>query len=1265
MPLTEDQKKAYLVSKGLDPSQYDVEEAPPVNRWSPIDALVPPVSDVPQQPQQTSALGAFGSSAAQSIAPSTAALLGLRLGTKVPGGPIPKAIGGLVGALGAGGLASYGQGKLLQYVLPDSTQQTMGEQQQEHPIASLLGELAPMSLALGPGGSIGELGKIFTPARFSPGKLMQMGLGGVVQGGLEAGREYFGPEGKIDPARVAIATGVGGVLQNEPTSLGRKILGSRLAPNVVPEPFIPPVSSEVKKPIYKDVQDPVIAGDNLVDPAVQKLREELQAKEVKPSLETDQSKVIQEGQQPNRPQLDEEFTPDPTEKFYQKEQSQSNLTPEEIIKAKELAAARGTEDFKSASDIPHPEGGKAAGYYDINTNTPVVDLEKATSDTLPHEVAHKYVLDLRKSTRPEDVDFYTRGVKAAGSEEKLVQALGERYVETQNRPLRTWLQDARDYLFKTQGAEINQLARRFRDDKPFKESPELGAKINEVKDKLFSEVNSQGSSEKSEPSSGFLKAFEPVINRIAELGPTGQKAAKALENTAIDTERLTGQTTNKFIPAAKRIKDKLGASRYIWETAVLGEQKTPLNINDKKIIDEQLYPTYKNIHDIQRAEGLKVKLESGMLRDAIDNPNRRGPLSPSNDVIRTLLDKPDSDVRRKALIEQWVKHQMEFNPRVTTREQALEALNTYLRGIGPNSKSTTKFNALRKSEGFGIPFEWMEKDPVKLFERYGNRVSRDIAFFKNIENNPEQRAIWGIPDQEGNAPKVEGIEPIRGTAAKTALKRISGEHTTSETTYQAVERFVRSLILGPATGIRNTVQTVSQMLPYLEARDLPKVAEALGKIKQGFADSMEMGVNRHSITSLETGDRSDGFSKAIDNVNRLADIIRSASGANAIEQWTRAHNMALGEIMADSWWGRAMKGDIRAKAILRKFAPENVDFSAPLDDATRKEIAARFVTRIQGTYDIRGLPAFLLEPSSPAYWFMALSKWSVEKSNVIKQDVINPALKGDYGPLLRYTLGSLVTGEVVREISKELNGGKKSQTPDIAEIEAKGSASDWAFKATELAQLSGFAGIISDGARMVFSKIKGYNNQGFTIPSAEITSNITTNIANAVRAIQGGEPAIDVIKELVINITTGTVQAARMTYNELNPQEVDRLNKFRDKRVFDKLSGKNIEPYNGGNDEYATLEETKFKRAKDLGEAGKIYQEGIKPRLDTLDKTERRKEVQSLRKNNYQTVPAKPRERTEYLSYIEQTQGKSAARSLLEDKRKQDLINRRKRSIVR
>ncbi len=1281
MPLTPEEKKQRVIAAGLNPDEYtfveDTRVDPEIEKVF-NEQNAPIATNVPQH---GGAGEAFGKSFLRSLVPTGGAMGGMAAAARLP---IPHPIGKGIAILGGGLLGSLLGGAAQKPVIKavqgeegyNKGLENLHNLQQQHPFAGGLGEVAPMLPFMGPSGlgtGLKGLSKIIglNPATVSGAEKAAMGnmaLGPGLGAGVEASRELV-QDDKMSPARIA-AYGLGGLATMTPTKLGARMLGEgspiqrfedssvgrlpegkREYIDPVPENVVPKEEAIAKPKVELTPQDPEVA-------------KELQGKEVKPSLVNDQNPVVKSGEPENRVSLpgEEEINPDPTEKFYQPAKAEpydsASTTPEQ----QRLATKRGVDLTQQPEIISDITGRQARGVA-IPAERRAIVSDIATPDTGYHEVGHNYLADLKRSKNPRDVEFYNAGIKAAGTEEKLAQALGERSVVAENRPLRTWVDDALQNVKRVTklgtADDVKLLTRRFRDDRPFVESPELHGDIKNVQ-RLYSEDlggagGSSHSADKKEPSKG-LGPLTSTVDRIAEKGPAGQKVAKAIEATEIENRNLNGKITNSFIEHAKKIKDKEGAARYIWESRY-GTPKVILNAADKALIDGPINKTYKLVHEEQRINGPLINS-----REAIDNPNLKGPSGVSKDVLDTIINKPENHVRRQALKKDFIEHQIKFDPEVKgDAAKAEDLFKSFLAGFSPaQNGSTSHFNALRKAEGIGIPWSWMEKDPVKLLQRYGSRVSRDLSYYRNIENNKEVSALFGLS-------KEEGIEPFTGREISSANKRLIGEHTADENLYSAVEHFVRGLILGPLTGVKNTVSTFAQVLPYVPARDIPKIAEAFRYIKQGFADSMDKGVNRHSITSLESGVTEGGIGKVAETLRNLGDGIRKYTGANAIEQWTRAHNMALGEIMTRASWGRAAKGDIEGVKFLNQFAPGMNPKTTALTDDIVKEAAARFVERVQGTYGSRGLPSFLLEPSSPWYWLMSLSKWSVEKGNVIKQDVINPALTGkDFGPLIRYTLGGLATGELVREMTTAINGGKKAQTPDIKEIQATGNqVDDWAFKSFELANLAGLGGIISDIAGKVGAAAQNNKVSGYTIPSVEIAQDTFAEIKGAINAIREGQNPVEILLELGNNILTDNIQALRLAHNQTHPEEIDRLNKYRDMRVHGKLEGKNIPAMDRQPDRYTGKAEKDFKRATSQEAAREIYNRELQPKLSALTPSEQKEAKQGLKRNSYQTVPEKRVERESYLNYISQTQGEGAAKDLLADKRRQDLVNRKKRELLR
>lgn len=1362
MPLSEEQKREYLLSKGLDPAQYDVEE------------VGVGVSEPTEAPTQGTPFNAFTESIKRTPGPLAGSLAGMRLGAKVPLPGVWKALPILAGGLVGGFVGGKGQEAITEAIQGPEEYQKDQEKysrlREAHKIASTVGDLLPFSIPFGSGGLLKELGKLVTPATISKKVLGQAGLGAAFGAGTEGIREYVQDE-EFDPVKIALH-GVGGAFQNEPTRIGKKLLGPKF-PGVQPEveslhsieEFVAP-KEVISKPKEVEVPATVEKKDFLTQQkGIESLRKEMQGEEVKPSLATDKdTPEIRSGEPANRPQVEEDYIQDPTEKFYQEnkkgpfnlrkdgspvsyytgvvdnydsvkatphgysslnkhhkdfgfpEQSQrwryfSNtnkvkwtdtpsesaiqavenflakkniypdkhigygeeiynntkqfsevgpgqpLTPEQFRKAQELAKQRGVKLEQEPGIISEVTGKEARGYAIPEDRRAVINPDRATTDTPAHEVAHNYINDLRNSTRREDVEFYNKGIKAAGSEEKLVEALGKRNVEINNRPLRTWIDDAKNYvgskLKLTEENPIQALGRRLADDRPYKESPELHKSTEEFKKKLFSEEGESGGrvpATSSRTGGGGITTgpLKSVIDSIAEHSP---KAAKAAEAADRDMVRFNGEITNKFDELTAKIKDPK-AMTYIWEMNTSGKSSHILNPKDKALIDGELFNAYKNVHEIQRREGLKI---NG--RDAIDNPNRRGPNSISQNVLDTIIHKPQTSVERRKLINDWKEFKVKVGD-AKNLDEAQEQFNEWFRGFSAagTKNKTASFNALRMAEGKGIPLSWMETDIRKAFHNYGKRASRDLGYWKNIESKPEIAALFGHES-------IPGVEPVGGQAIQTAQKVLTGQHTTSDVVYNAIESFVRSLILGPATGIRNTVDLFAQIMPYMPARDLPRLVEAAGKIKKGFADSMKMGVNRHHTLGIETGEMMGGVNRFAQNLRGLSDLIRKYTGANSIEQWTRAYNMALGEVLTESNIGLAAKGDINARKFLRQFAPEGSigdDFKTPLSEADKLETAARFVERVQGTYGLRGLPSFLMEPSTPAYWFMSLSKWSVERANIITKDVINPALKGeDFGPLIRYTLGGLLTGEAIRAVTEELNN-KKINTPNLQELQDKGDVDDYLYKAVELSGLAGLGGMYSDILKMIGDVAKGNHTRGYTIPSYELAKDMAGEIGAASKAISEGQDGVAVILTLAQNILTDNIQALRMVSNSINQEEMDRADRFRDKRVYDKLDGKNVPAPQGRADRYGGKAEREFKRAKTKEEAQSIYKEDIEPRLKELPKEERKEKISGLKRNSYQTVPSDPKEAREYYNYIRRTQGIDAMMRLKKDKEEQDKVNKQK-----
>ena len=220
--------------------QYDIETTDPQEAKSKILKHLG-TSSVEEPVQEPSQAKAFGKSFVESIVPSATGLAagvkGAALGASITPpvlpvvGPFAKPIGGLVGGIAGGvlgGMAGQTAQDFATKFVPDEWKQAMGmdeatraAENEAHPLTSFAGHLAPNLAAFRPGALpalVDDAGKVV----LSSGA-QRAGMAGV-GGGMEAGAELL-QEGKIDPAKVAMAAGFQGIAAT-PTKFGKKFMGA-------------------------------------------------------------------------------------------------------------------------------------------------------------------------------------------------------------------------------------------------------------------------------------------------------------------------------------------------------------------------------------------------------------------------------------------------------------------------------------------------------------------------------------------------------------------------------------------------------------------------------------------------------------------------------------------------------------------------------------------------------------------------------------------------------------------------------------------------------------------------------------------------------------------------------------------------------------------------------------------------------------------------------------------------------------------------------
>lgn len=199
--------------------QYQASAAPAVSDEDFVKQYqTAPAQEDENQPH-SSRVGAFARGAAEGILPSISAIPGAMAGaalglvSPIPGGAL---IGGLVGAVLAGGAAGYVQDKALEAVGAREGSGLLSREQQqadveEHPYYRTAGNLASALVPFG--GAASEAAQLAGGAVKTLSKTAQRVGGATIFGGLEAGQELV-TEGTIDPGNVALAAGTGALAPN-------------------------------------------------------------------------------------------------------------------------------------------------------------------------------------------------------------------------------------------------------------------------------------------------------------------------------------------------------------------------------------------------------------------------------------------------------------------------------------------------------------------------------------------------------------------------------------------------------------------------------------------------------------------------------------------------------------------------------------------------------------------------------------------------------------------------------------------------------------------------------------------------------------------------------------------------------------------------------------------------------------------------------------------------------------------------------------------
>jgi hypothetical protein len=735
---------------------------------------------------------------------------------------------------------------------------------------------------------------------------------------------------------------------------------------------------------------------------------------------------------------------------------------------------------------------------------------------------------------------------------------------------------------------------------------------------------------------------------------TAGRVADAAEATARDAQRLEGEFLEgfEFIEQGRvslSDEDARHAGIYMAYTrrgmpeeipaATLARYNEP--DSPVKHYVEYFYDKYTDVRARQIEAGMKIyHPKSGEITD----PAKHREYAPEiirQDMWRILNGKEGAKARtdaKKELIDWWEKNLDE--PGSITREELTQAADQYIAKLSGDSAhlGSTKFGALRKAESIGLPlrrdddgnFVWIESHAGRSYMRYMRRFARDFAFYKNMENDSFVRQALGLMKQdrtydgalpEGTNPfhvptKVSDSGKGRINIGMTSDKNLKdfvkaylGYYEGDELFGRTANRLVVSHWLGAMSGVRDLLSSYVFALPHLRGVDMPLILSSLGQIRRNWYQSHLLGVNKSHANRLEFN--TETHSKLADTINTWSDIASKYSGRTPLERLTRTVQFGLGRAAVLQHIGLAEGASITADRNLRRLgqmsgvdvkalrnhADKSNSFKIPdkqLDDMLDR-MAASWVDANQGTYDVRGVPAFTM--SGPYATFTSLARWNIEKWNMTKKELVRPLVdEGDWRPILKATLGAVFTGTLLIEISEFINN-KFRANPTLMEAVKEGHEEEITYAVADALAYAGYFGLgsalVNDTA-VALSRGERMRTGGVVFPALDfVGGSLTEPLFDANTAIKEGAEPLPTVWAAIHDVFKNTTQTYRILWNNSflvgygeGAKEVEKQNIRRDLRIFRRFEGvRGTPPSADVGNRYLRPDTREFKEAETLQES--------------------------------------------------------------------------------
>ena len=942
------------------------------------------------------------------------------------------------------------------------------------------------------------------------------------------------------------------------------------------------------------------------------------------------------------------------------------MSQADLDAATKLAAQRGLRVLPAT---PEQQAQGIRGAYVVNENGErviYINPFAATADTAIHEIGH----DVFKTSANErmrrslmdtamDSEAYKRELEYRlkegktqdqaqdlALEEGLVQAFGEQHPNVKPGEIRQWFNALKSSVKSMVGMKISpEDALAWMHYATTEAVPWKGVAVGKTGDV----------GEETRYQRGLLEKIQTPseMDALIQKGGPFERVGSTIRDASNTRDYKQGEWSSKYSLATKlRPDDQVRLFNHLaqeFDSGVRSAPATELRAAYDQLRNEYL-PAIVNDYN---AQGFTVRDTAGQ-RARGSNPTYI-PLHAIADEVKTILTTLQGSPEYKKLendFKQW-NTQLRQADGATLQEAQNYANEKFEEKIQitaktPGIESGIPFSGARKPEGYPLPPSWRSTDLISNLDNYTKRSATDFAYQKHVESSPEAMAALGAKTMVNNQPIPANIlaatpNVINNDSVQSVLREYRGTPAQkNEGVLSGIGRSVSAATIGPVSKVGDIGTSLIKGLVYMPAGEytsgLIDFTNRLGDWAALKERSYASGLNKRDAAQ----NMRQVLGIAEDSVNfmdKVARVISKGTGLNQLESVARTVAQAWGETVVKYNKTLALGGDKNALQMLDTLSP---------DWRTRSDadLSAQVGRLLQGSYDMRQLPASVLEGAAAPY--LTWSKWSIGQYDSFVKYAMKPAMQGNVKPLIGQMLIGVLGGGAVSAVQEWLNNrqGKDISWKELeswmqqnqGQLGADGGQL-LAQKLLTMAQKLGTFGFAGDIAKMTVDAASGGSAQGIaTMPALDAIYDVSKRAAAAAKALDDGEDFGLVLQALLKDSVIGHMQVARVARNWLDEDENLRYDDRRSRRLYDELSGL---PSKGGAFavNYSNLSEREFERGDITEKTGEeAFSLVSRARQEATSGEDYASRIRKLKTSQNQIMPSlerQPMKAARYLSFVE------------------------------